>query len=170
MDNRPGVQRGRWAGDAALKRDDVSHVGYSGTPLVKKLGIKEGYKLVLVGAPRGWEIPALPDGVKALRKTGAGAVGAGADVIVAFYDRFARLAHEGPGIATRLAGHGALWIAWPRRAGGHESDITDESVRRVLLPAGVVDVKVAALDQDWSGLKFVRRRENRPDSGRLGAG
>ena len=61
-----------------------------------------------------------------------------------------------------LAPTSALWIAWPRRAGGHRSDITDSLVRETLLPIGVVDVKVAALDEDWSGLKFVWRKDRRP--------
>jgi hypothetical protein len=59
-----------------------------------------------------------------------------------------------------------LWVAWPRRAGGHTSDITDNIVRQIVLPLGLVDVKVAALDQDWSGLKFVWRKELRPQLGR----
>ena len=65
-------------------------------------------------------------------------------------------------MARRLAPAASLWLAWPRRAGGHHSDLTDQLLRDVLLPFGLVDVKVAALDHDWSGLKFVWRRQRRP--------
>ncbi len=72
----------------------------------------------------------------------------------------ARVAADAPGLVGELADPSMLWIAWPRRAGGHESDITENALRELFLPLGVVDVKVAALGQDWSGLKFVRRKEN----------
>jgi hypothetical protein len=134
--------------------------GYSKTPLAKKLGVKEGSTLVLVAAPARWSVPALPPGVTVHRRRALRAADSAA-VVVAFFTEAARLAAAGPGIARELGTDSALWIAWPRRAGGHRSDITDQTLRDVLLPVGVVDVKVAAIDEDWSGLKFVRRRENR---------
>lgn len=134
--------------------------GYSGTPLARKLGIKEGHRLVLVGAPRGWAIDDLPAGVVPSRRVGKSAV----DVIVAFYSRLSELRAGLPALADRITTNGAIWVAWPRRAGGHESDITDNDIRAVVLPIGLVDVKVAALDDDWSGLKVVWRKELRASS------
>jgi hypothetical protein len=140
----------------------IGRAGYSGTPLAKKLGIKEGHSLLLLGAPAGWHVPDLPSGVDVRRRSGSPRQeDLGAEIVIAFYATAARLGRAGPGIARRLGIQSALWVAWPRRAGGHESDLTDQLLRDVLLPVGVVDVKVAALDQDWSGLKFVWRREHR---------
>lgn len=130
--------------------------GYSGTPPARKLGLKEEHVLLLVDAPRGWTVPDLPAGVR-IRRT----PGSEADVVIAFMRTAATLEAGGPGLARRLASTSSLWIAWPRRAGGHASDVTEQLIRDVLLPVGVVDVKVAAIDDDWSGLKFVWRRENR---------
>ncbi|MEU6348257.1 DUF3052 domain-containing protein [Streptomyces sp. NPDC047072] len=130
--------------------------GYSGTPLAKKLGIKPGHRVRLDGAPADWHIPGLPDGCD-LAPGGP----QDADVTLAFHRERARLSAEAPALVTALADHAALWIAWPRKAAGHVSDITENTLRDLFLPLGVVDVKVAALGEDWSGLKFVRRRENR---------
>ena len=130
--------------------------GYSATPLAKKLGIKAGHRVRLDGAPDGWDIPGLPDDCDV-----AAGGSHGADVVLAFRREYARLAAEADGLVAGLADDAALWIAWPRRAAGHVSDITENALREVFLPLGVVDVKVAALGEDWSGLKFVRRRENR---------
>ncbi|TMR01592.1 DUF3052 domain-containing protein [Actinomadura soli] len=130
--------------------------GYSGTPLGRKLGIKPGHRVHLTHHPDGWTIPDPPENCAI---TGGGT--ADADVTVAFYRAFDDLASEGPRLVRDLADHAALWIAWPRRAAGHDSDITENALRELFLPLGVVDVKVAALGDDWSGLKFVRRKENR---------
>jgi hypothetical protein len=126
--------------------------GYSGTPPWKKLGIKEGYRLTLVGAPDGWTVPDLPDGVT---------IGGGGDVVVAFHRAAAELESGIEELGRAIFPDGSLWIAWPRKAGGHDSDITENGIRDVVLPLGLVDVKVAALDADWSGLKIVWRRERR---------
>jgi hypothetical protein len=126
--------------------------GYSGTPLWKKLGVKDGQRLTLVDAPAGWSVPDLPSGVT---------VGDGGDVVVAFHRSAAELAAGIEALGQMIFPDRALWIAWPRRAGGHDSDITENGIRDVALPIGLVDVKVAALDQDWSGLKLVWRRERR---------
>ena len=135
--------------------------GYSATPLARKLGVNEGHRLLLVEAPPDWTVPDLPDGVIRRRSGSRLPDALDADIVIAFFTVAARLEKVGPDLARRLADAAALWVAWPRRAGGHDSDITDQVPRDVLLPIGVVDVKVAALDPDWSGLKFVWRLERR---------
>ncbi|UXX94095.1 DUF3052 domain-containing protein [Streptomyces sp. AD2-2] len=130
--------------------------GYSGTPLAKKIGVKPGGRVGLRHAPDGWAIPGLPDDCE----VSAGGP-RGVDVTVAFYRERRQLDAEGPELVRELADTAMLWIAWPRKAAGHVSDLTENHLRDLFLPLGVVDVKVAALGDDWSGLKFVRRRENR---------
>ncbi len=130
--------------------------GYSKTPLARKIGVKSGHRILLAHRPGGWEIPDLPEGVTE---------GAPPDVTVAFYREYADLAAEAHGLVEALADTAMPWIAWPRRAAGHRSDITENSLRDLFLSLGVVDVKVAALDEDWSGLKFVWRRKNRRVNG-----
>lgn len=130
--------------------------GYSGTPLARKLGVQPGHTLVLRHVPRGWLLPDIPDGVQTVRD----AVGE-ADVALAFFREKAALTAEVPALAAALRDTAALWILWPRKAAGHVSDITENDLRDLFLPTGLVDVKVAAVGEDWSGLKFVRRKENR---------
>ena len=129
--------------------------GYAQTPLARKLGIKPGARLALDEAPPGWAIPDLPEGVV------VAAGGEPADVIVAFFRESAELPDRLPGLARRIFPAGGLWLAWPRRAGGHDSDITESGLRDLALPLGVVDNKVAAIDDDWSGLRVVWRVEHR---------
>jgi hypothetical protein len=129
--------------------------GYSGTPLAKKLGIKPGSSLALDRAPPGWAVPDLPEGVA------PAADGQPADVIVAFFREAAELPDRLPALARRIFPAGGLWLAWPRKAGGHSSDITENGLRDLALPLGVVDNKVAAIDEDWSGLRVVWRLEHR---------
>jgi hypothetical protein len=130
--------------------------GYSDTPLWRKLGIKSGHVVALLNAPAGWTIDALPDDV-VVRTRARGAL----DVIVAFFDQRTRLEQRLPVLVRATAADGCLWIAWPRKAAGHVSDISENDLRRLVLPTGLVDTKVAALDQDWSGLKFVYRKKLR---------
>lgn len=130
--------------------------GYSGTPPAKKLGVKDGTVLVLAGAPGSWTVPGLPEGV-----TVRTALRGRFDVAVVFVRSAAELRRRAEPVARALADEASVWIAWPRKAGGHDSDVTENLLREVLLPAGLVDVKVAAIDDDWSGLKFVRRKELR---------
>ena len=128
--------------------------GYSGTPQVKKLGITAGCRLSLVGAPAGWTLEApAPETVPVDEGP--------ADVIVAFARSAADVRRLIPELGERIRPAGALWIAWPRKAAGHVSDVTDNLLRDVALPLGLVDVKVAAIDTDWSGLKIVWRKELR---------
>jgi hypothetical protein len=127
--------------------------GTAGTPLARKIGVKEGQRVALVHAPARWSIPTLPAGVTVRRRTDRPPF----DVIVAF---FRQLQVVGD-VASGLTPDGGLWTAWPRRAAGHQSDITDNGIRSLVLPLGLVDVKVAALGDDWSGLKLVWRKETR---------
>jgi hypothetical protein len=129
--------------------------GYSGTPLAKKLGIKPGASLALDQEPPGWAVPDLPDGVV----TAADAEPA--DVVLAFFREAAELPERLPALTRRIFPAGSLWLAWPRKAGGHQSDITENGLRDHALPLGVVDNKVAAIDADWSGLRVVWRLERR---------
>ena len=82
-------------------------------------------------------------------------------MVLAFFTAATEIGDGLPGLGKRIFPAGALWLAWPRRAAGHRSDITDNVIRELALPLGLVDVKVAAIDEDWSGLKLVWRVENR---------
>ena len=129
--------------------------GYSGRPQAVKLGLRPRQRVHLHRPPAGWDLADPPDGL-----IDAGPDGP-ADLIIAFFGLRAEIAEELGGLARRIYPAGALWIAWPRRAGGHRSDITDTVIRSEALPMGLVDVKVAAIDDDWSGLRLVWRVENR---------
>ncbi len=131
--------------------------GYSQKPLAAKLGIKSGHRVVLIGAPRDWSIPELADMVHLSRRR----VSSQAHIVIAFFRDAASLERRIVELSRSIAADGALWIAWPRKAAGHESDITDNVVRNTVLSLGLVDVKVAALDDDWSALKTVWRQEYR---------
>jgi hypothetical protein len=133
----------------------VTTPGYSGRPQAAKLGLKPGHRVSLHQPPDGWALTAPPDGL-----AGAGPDGQ-ADVIVAFFSEAADMAAQIAGLGRRIYPAGALWVAWPRRAAGHHSDITENFIRDQALPLGLVDVKVAAVDEDWSGLRLVWRVENR---------
>jgi hypothetical protein len=132
--------------------------GYSGTPLAKKLGVKDGHALVLLGAPEGFvdELEGLPDGVTVRsRATGT------ADVVVSFHTERADLERRVPKLLDVLAVDGGLWITWPKKASKVPTDITEDTVREVFLPLGLVDNKVCAIDDVWSGLRVVWRKERR---------
>jgi hypothetical protein len=134
--------------------------GYSGTPLVRKLGIKLDARLGLIGAPDGFDetLGELPAGVQVRRRLG----GQPFDVIVAFFDRRGELARRLAALAAALDPAGGLWIAWPKRASGVQTDVTENVVRDLGLAAGLVDNKVCAVDQVWSGLRLVYRLRDRP--------
>ena len=134
--------------------------GYSGTPLARKLGIRPGAVVAVLGGPRGWALPDLPEGVS-IRRT----LGSGADVVMAFVRRARDLDRIVGAVTAVLGADDALWLLWPRRAAGHDSDVTENLLREVVLPTGLVDVKVAAVGEDWSGLRFVWRRQVRADLG-----
>jgi hypothetical protein len=127
--------------------------GYSGTPLVRKLGIRLASVLALIGAPPGFrrELVGLPPGVRvATRVTGA------PDLTVCF-TRSQRELGRRISVLSRRMGAG-LWIAWPKKASGVETDLTEDAVRAAGLAHGLVDYKVCAVNEIWSGLKFARRR------------
>jgi hypothetical protein len=130
-----------------------------GRPQAVKLGLRAGQRVYLHHAPPGWDLADPPAGL-----TDAGRDGP-ADLIIAFFTAAGEIAGELDGLGRRIYPAGALWIAWPRRAGGHRSDITDNVIREHALPMGLVDVKVAAIDDDWSGLRLVWRTENRGKPG-----
>jgi hypothetical protein len=134
--------------------------GYSGTPLVQKLGIKAGHHLALIHAPADFAdtLGEMPPGILArvnLRNRDR------FDVILFFVESAARLGEHFPILAGRLNPSGGLWVAWPKRASGVATDLTEDVVRAVGLAAGLVDNKVCAIDETWSGLRFVIRLQDR---------
>jgi len=131
--------------------------GYSGTPLLKKLGVKDGTVFRTIDAPQhflDW-VGEQPDQVR-WAKTGDIA-----DVVVLFVEWQQRLITELPVAIQGLAIAGGLWISWPKRASKAPTDITEDRLRDIILPMGLVDNKVCAIDEKWSGLRFVWRREKR---------
>jgi hypothetical protein len=137
--------------------------GYSGTPLARKLGIKARQRLGLIGAPDGFDeiLGQLPEDV-AQRRFLRGPL----DVVLAFFTRQRELERRFPALRNSLEPTGGLWIAWPKRSSGVETDLTENVVRGVGLSAGLVDNKVCAIDETWSGLRFVYRLRDRPEAGR----
>ncbi|WP_187368855.1 DUF3052 family protein [Baekduia soli] len=133
-------------------------LAYSVTPLVRKLGFAPGMRAVLLDAPEGFEalVGPLPEGVTVARR-----LGPGEDLVMAFVTSRAVLARRVVALRRAIAPAGMAWIAWPKRASGVATDVTEDVVREVALPAGLVDVKVCAIDATWSGLKLVVRRELR---------
>ena len=135
-------------------RPDSLLAGYSGTPLPKKLGIKANSVVALEGAPNGFRktLGELPEGV-ALEDDARGPC----NIILWFVRSREELAHEMKSMAAR-SGAGRLWIIWPKKASGVESDVTEKAVRAIGMAAGLVDFKVCAVDATWSGLAFTRRK------------
>jgi hypothetical protein len=134
-------------------------VGYSGTALPRKLGIKPEHRVLLAGAPDGFSLGPLPGGV-AVHHRAAGS--APYDVIVAFCPSHAVLTRRFTPLRARLDQAGGLWIAWPKRSSGVATDLTDHVVRETGMAQGLVDNKVCAIDAVWSGLRFVVRLADRP--------
>jgi hypothetical protein len=132
--------------------------GYSGTPLPEKLGIPSAGRALLVGAPPHFSelIAPLPPGLELTsRASGEHAY------IHLFTTRRGRLASDLAKLKTRLAKNGTLWVSWPKKASGVETDVTEDVVRALALDVGLVDVKVCAIDEVWSGLKLVYRLKDR---------
>jgi hypothetical protein len=131
--------------------------GYSGTPLPRKLGIGDGSAFALVNAPEGASrlLEPLPEGARPVSTP------AKADVVLVFVTERAALDRQLDGLARAIFPDRTLWVAWPKRASKVPTDVTEDVVRDVALPLGLVDVKVAAIDGTWSGLKLVWRRERR---------
>jgi hypothetical protein len=132
--------------------------GYSGTPLIQKLGIKANSRVLLFGAPTEFSLGSLPAGAKLAPARGAGR----ADVVLCFAkDQRALVSRFAPA-AERLETNGGLWVAWPKKASGVTTDLDENLVRELGLSAGLVDNKVCAIDATWSGLRFVVRLRDRP--------
>jgi hypothetical protein len=144
-------------------RDALVTSGYSGTPLPRKLGIKADHRVALLNAPAGFKatLGPLPDRVQIETDP---TVGEPFDVILSFNKDCAELDAAFAQLATRLVPNGGLWIAWPKRASGVATDLSESVVRAKGLKAGLVDNKVCAVDETWSGLRFVIRLKDRPKS------
>jgi len=133
--------------------------GYSSTPLVTKLGIKEGFRVGFVNAPRGFkkELGRLPPNVKIL----VADLPEPLDLIICFVDKERALETSFALLAKKLAANGMLWIAWPKKSSKVPTDLSFNNVQRIGLDAGLVDVKICAVNEIWSGLKFVYRLKDR---------
>ena len=132
--------------------------GYSGKPLVAKLGIKPGASVLILHAPKGYAktLGPLPPDVTVVQ-----APRPGLDFIQFFATGRAALERSFAALAKALAPAGMLWISWPKKASGVATDLTEDVVRKAALANGLVDVKVCAVDDTWSGLKLVRRLKDR---------
>lgn len=139
-------------------RNDLM-AGYSGTPLAKKLGIKENFKVAMINSPDHFEdtLGKLPPGVTistAARKL--------IDLILFFTKSQADLNRNFPRLAENLVSNGMLWVGWPKKTSGVSTDLAEGIVQKIGLAAGLVDTKVCAIDEVWSGLRFVIRVKDRP--------
>ncbi|HUQ08775.1 MAG TPA: DUF3052 family protein [Steroidobacteraceae bacterium] len=132
--------------------------GYSGTPLAKKLGFKPGARVAAVSAPANYRklLGPLPEGVEIVAK-----VGKTTDIVHFFTTSKADLAKMLVAWLKVLAPDAAIWVSWPKKAANVPTDITEDTIRAVALPMGLVDIKVCAVDETWSGLKLVLRTDVR---------
>lgn len=132
--------------------------GYSGTPLAKKLGIKEGSRLFLSGAPKNYlELVApFPEGARVVPR-----IDGETDIVHIFSTGRAQLATMLRASLAKLKQDGTIWVSWPKKSSKMPTEITEDTIREVALPMGLVDIKVCAVDDIWSGLKLVVRKENR---------
>jgi hypothetical protein len=129
------------------------NAGYSGTPLARKLGFKEGMRAVYVNPPEGFAVDGIDDVRARLAKR--------TDLIVFFTKERRELERRLAALRRAIEPDGMLWVAWPKRASGVATDMTEDIVRDVALPTGLVDTKVCAIDEVWSGLRLVVRKELR---------
>ena len=132
--------------------------GYSGTPLPQKLGIKPGLTVVTINAPINYcrLLGTTPEGV-----TFSDRVKGGSSFVHVFFEKRSELEKRLAVLRERITDTGTVWVSWPKKSAGVPTDVTEEVVRAVALPLGFVDVKVCAIDETWSGLKLMIRRENR---------
>jgi hypothetical protein len=144
----------------------ASTAGYSGTPLAKKLGIRAGARLFLQAAPDNYRqlIAPAPEGVQSVRR-----IDARTDLAHLFATRRAELGEALQGARTSMREDAVIWVSWPKKASRVPTDITEDVIRELALPLGLVDVKVCAVDETWSGLKLVLRRSERA-GGAAGSG
>ena len=132
--------------------------GYSGTPLPKKLGVKPNQRIALVNAPNDFAkvLGRLPENAAIVKR-----LNGQLDLILLFVDRERTLAKQFPILANKLQSDGMIWVAWPKKSSGVATDLVFEKVQRIGLDCGLVDVKICAVDDVWSGLKFVIRLKDR---------
>ncbi len=132
--------------------------GYSGTPLPKKLGIREGVRVVTINPPAHYRplLGELPEDVSFTTE-----LRPDARFIHLFATKGSMLTRELKRCRSKIADEGSLWVSWPKKTSGVGTDITEDTIREVALPLGLVDTKVCAVDEIWSGLKLMVRRENR---------
>lgn len=136
----------------------MATAGYSGTPLAKKLGIRPGSEVLVVDGPANYRelVKPLPDGVKLVSR-----IADSTDVVHLFATKKASLAKSLKAFRSKLRTDGAVWVSWPKKSSRVATDVTEDTVREVALPLGFVDIKVCAVDETWSGLKLVVRKELR---------
>jgi hypothetical protein len=132
--------------------------GYSGTPLVRKLGIKDGSEVLLVDAPDGYLklLEPLPEAVRFVAR-----LTESTDIVQIFSSRSAELRKALTSFRPKLKPTGMIWASWPKKSAKVPTDITEDTIREIALPLGFVDIKVCAVDEVWSGLKLVVRKELR---------
>lgn len=132
--------------------------GYSGTPLPKKLGIKGGSRIALINAPKDFarELGDLPQNAEIVMRATKPL-----DIVLLFVLTERALLRDFHKLAKKLASNGMIWVAWPKKSSGVATDLSFERVQRIGLEAGLVDVKICAIDDVWSGLKFVIRVKDR---------
>jgi len=132
--------------------------GYSGTPLPKKLGVKADQRIALLNEPKDFqkELGQLPPNAQIVKR-----LSAPLDLVLLFVDREKILAKQFPALAKKLSTNGMIWVAWPKKSSGVPTDLIFERVQRIGLDCGLVDVKICAVDDTWSGLKFVIRLKDR---------
>ncbi|MEM8765382.1 MAG: DUF3052 domain-containing protein [Bacteroidota bacterium] len=135
------------------------NAGYSGTPLARKLGIKEGFHIVLHNAPGHYFelFSDLPENLEQLENPAV----ASADFVHAFLTSYKALQEQSGFFKSILKRNGMLWVSWPKGSSKIQTDLKRDMIREHLLQAGLVDIKVAAVDENWSGLKFVYRKKDR---------
>ena len=138
--------------------NETTMAGYSGTPLPQKLGIKPGASVVVINGPKNYRklLGKLPKGARLIDR-----LTTRLDFVHLFTDRRVELQRELKSLRRRLSDTGTLWVSWPKKSAGLPTDVTEDTIREVALPLGLVDTKVCAVDEIWSGLKLMVRKENR---------
>jgi len=132
--------------------------GYSGTPLPQKLGIKPGLTVVTINAPANYRrlLGQIPDSV-----TFSERLKSGSSFVHLFTSRRSEMQKKMSILRDKISDNGAIWVSWPKKSSGISTDVTEDVIREIALPLGFVDIKVCAVDDIWSGLKLMIRRENR---------
>jgi hypothetical protein len=155
----PGMIRLQLPTEAPSDKNAGAPAGYSGKPLVRKLGIKAGWRVRLLNAPNGYQemLGALPEGAVILPEDSSEAV----EFVQVFADRYADLEQTLQTQRERIVPHGMIWVSWPKKSAGVRTDLDENRIRDLALRLKLVDVKVAAIDQIWSGLKLVIRIKDR---------